>query len=105
MKEERKKLSGAEKVGLIRRHLVEGEEVSKVCEEGGISPRQFYRWQQELFEGGAEVLDGQRGRHGREVSKEAGKVVRLEAKLREKDEVLAELMGEYVALKKKNGVI
>ena len=62
MKEERKKLSGAEKVGLIRRHLVEGEEVSKVCEEGGISPRQFYRWQQELFEGGAEVLDGQRGR-------------------------------------------
>ena len=29
-------------------------------------------WKEGPFEGGAEVLDGQRGRNGREVSKEAG---------------------------------
>lgn len=101
MKKERKYLSGAEKIGILRRHLIEGVAISKVCEEAGIGPGQFYRWQQELFESGAEVLDGRRGRCRPGVSKEAERVVRLEAKLREKDEVLAELMGEYVALKKR----
>ena len=105
MKKERKSLSGAEKVSIIRKHLVEKVLVSEVCEEAGIAPSQFYRWQQELFENGAEVLDGRRGRRKPEVSKDADKIVRLEARLREKDEVLAELMSEYVALKKKNGVI
>jgi len=105
MKKERKQLSGTEKAAVIRRHLIEGVAISKVCEESGIGPSQFYRWQQELFEGGAELFEGRRGRRRPEVSKEAEKVERLEKKLREKDEVLAELMGEYVALKKKNGEI
>jgi transposase-like protein len=83
--------------------LVEGIGISKVCEEAGIAPSQFYRWQQELFEGGAGLLDRRRGRRQAEVSKDSQKVERLERKLQEKDEVLGELMAEYVALKKKNG--
>lgn len=105
MKVKRKNLSGTEKISILRRHLLEGKAVSQVCEEAGIGPGQFYRWQQELFESGAELLGGRRNRRKPEVSRESEKVLRLESKLREKDEVLAELMSEYVAVKKKNGVI
>ena len=38
MREVRKQLSGAEKVGILRLHLLEGVAISKVCEEAGIAP-------------------------------------------------------------------
>ena len=104
MKSVRKGFNGAEKIKWLRRHLVEKVPVTQICEEAGVSPTHFYRWQQELFENGAEVLEKRRGRVKVVSSVDTAKVNRLEAKLREKDEVLAELMGEYVALKKKNGV-
>ncbi len=105
MKKEQKRLNGVQKMALLRRHLVEGVSISQVCEDAGIAPTQYYRWQQELFEGGAELLEGRRGRRPGVVSQDAQKVARLEAKMREKDEVLVELMSEFVALKKKNGEI
>lgn len=101
----RKKLRGPEKIELLKRHLVNGVAISKVCEESGVTPSLFYRWQQELFEKGGELLDGQRrGQKIAEVKHDEMKLTNLEAKLRAKDEVIGELMGEYVALKKKSGL-
>ncbi|MGH9344324.1 MAG: transposase [Terriglobia bacterium] len=53
MKKERKHYTGEEKVAILRRHLVESEGVSKVCDELGLQPTVFYRWQKEFFENGA----------------------------------------------------
>lgn len=103
MSKEKRHFSGTEKVRILRRQLVEKEAVSKVCEEEGLSPVQFYRWQKELFENGWELFEGGRGRRRSERSKEAERISHLEVKLRQKDEVLAEVMGEYVALKKSFG--
>jgi transposase-like protein len=34
---------------MLRRHLVEKSPVSQVCEDAGIQPTQFYKWQQVFF--------------------------------------------------------
>jgi len=99
----RKRYSGKEKVRIIRRHLLEQLPISKVCEEVGIKPTQFYQWQKEFFERGEVVFERKPVSTSRD--RQADRTEQLEAKLKKKDEVLAELMEEYVALKKSLGEI
>jgi len=93
--------SPEEKVAILHQHLVEKVTVSEVCERHGLSPNQFYRWQKEFFENGAAAFR----RNGRDTKtqKLEGEVERLRAKLADKDEVIAEIMAEHVALKKTLG--
>ena len=103
---QRRHLTGQEKVVILRRHLVEKVPVSDLCEEHGIHPTLFYRWQKDWFEQGAVVFDAPRGRNGsakRAEDAAARRIAALEDKLRRKDEVLSELMEEHVALKKSLG--
>jgi transposase-like protein len=44
-KTERRQYSGAEKVKILRLHLLEGKPISDVCEQHGINPSLFYQWQ------------------------------------------------------------
>lgn len=100
MEKQRKHWTAADKVKLLRRHLVEKVPVSQVCEEAGIQPTQFYRWQQIFFENGASAFE----RPSRpETSVQSQRIAFLESKIQRKDEVLAELMEEHVALKKSLG--
>lgn len=100
MEKQRKHWTAADKVKLLRRHLVEKVPVSQVCEEAGIQPTQFYRWQQIFFENGVSAFE----RPSRpETSAQSQRIAFLESKMQRKDEVLAELMEEHVALKKSLG--
>ncbi len=58
----RRHFTGQEKVAILRRHLVEKVPVSDLCEEHGLHPTLFYRWQKDWFEQGAVVFDAPRGR-------------------------------------------
>jgi transposase-like protein len=49
-KSSRRHYSAEEKVAILRRQLLEGVPVSDVCEQHGIHPTLFYRWQKEFFE-------------------------------------------------------
>jgi len=100
VKKERRYFSADQKVALLRKHLVEKVPVSKVCEEAGVAPNLFYRWQELLFSNGAAALESKR--HA-ERSAEQSQIQKLEKKIQRKDEVLAELMAEHVALKKAHG--
>jgi len=102
MEAKRRKFTAEEKVGLLRRHLLDQVPVSELCEQEGIAPGQFYQWQKVFFENGTAAFE--RGSPKRERS-EAARVAALEAKLRRKDEVLSELLEEHVALKKSLGEI
>jgi len=97
----RKHYSGPEKVAILRRHLLDKEPVSKLCDELGIRPTQFYRWQKEFFENGAAAFERPRKR-GQSDTKDR-KIAALEAKVQQKNEVVAELLAEHVALKKTLG--
>ena len=53
MRKERKHYTAEEKVAILRRHLLDKVPVSDLCEELGLRPTVFYRWQKEFFENGA----------------------------------------------------
>ena len=102
MNKPRRHFSGPEKVALLKRHLLEQTPVSNLCDEFGIAPNLFYRWQKEFFENGHAVFDNDRKSKAVEDAKER-KIVQLEAKLQRKNEVIAELMEEHTQLKKERG--
>ena len=52
MKKQRKHYTPEEKVAVLRRHLLEKEAISKLCDELGLQPTVFYRWQKVLRERG-----------------------------------------------------
>ena len=103
MSRARRNFTGAEEMAILREHLIEQAPVSEVCEKHGIQPTVFYQWQKKLFEEGAAVFEQPRAKSSRQQSAEARRIEALEAKVRRKDEVLAELMEEHVALKKSLG--
>ncbi len=102
MGRERKHYSPEEKVSILRRHLIEKVPVSALCEELQLQPTVFYHWLKQFFENGAGAFQRPRD-SSRKCEQE--RIAVLEKKLRTKDEVLAELMEEHVALKKSLGEI
>jgi transposase len=96
----RKRLAGSQKVAILKRCLVDKTPISDLCDEYGIQPSQVYQWQKVLFENGEAAFE--RSGHRAEDPSQR-KVVALEAKLQQKNEVIAELMQEHVELKKELG--
>ena len=100
MAKSRRTFTAQEKVAILRRHLLDKQPVSDVCEEHGLNPNVFYRWQKELFENGSAAFERGNGAHERAIER---KIEHLSAKLAHKDEVIAEIMESHVALKKSLG--
>ena len=98
----RKNYSAEEKVRLLRRHLLDHVAVLDLCDELGLQPTVFYRWQKEFFEHGTAAFE--RNANGKEQDLNR-RIEALESKIKRKDEVLAELMEEHVALNKSLGEI
>ena len=96
----RRHFSGAEKVAILKRHFMEGEAVSAICEELKLNPTVFYEWQRKFFENGAKAFEKDERRDERKLE-ERNQV--LEARLKRREEVIAELMTEHLALKKSLG--
>lgn len=98
----RRQHSPADKVRILRLHLLEQKSISEICEAEGIHPTLFYQWQKTFFEKGAAAFEG-----GRSPSRVFGqaerKLAALENKLRRKDEVIAEIMEDLVRTKKNLG--
>ena len=100
--EEARNYTPEEKVRILRRHLIDRVPVSDLCDEFGLQPTVFYRWQKDFFEHGAAAFERQSKGKEREFQR---RIEALQAKVRRKDEVLAELLEEHVALKKSLGEI
>ena len=80
--------------------MLEKEPISKLCDEVGLQPTVFYRWQKEFFENGAAAFE-QKARPKHSAQQE--RIAYLEKKIQTKDEILAELIAQHVALKKDIG--
>jgi transposase len=96
----RTNFTAAQKIAIVREHLLEGVPVSDLCDRHGIQPSQFYTWQKQLFEQGAKAFE--RGSNGRERELER-KIEQLEARARKRDEVILEVTQELVKVKKEAG--
>jgi transposase len=104
MNKQRRHFTGAEKVAILKRHLVDKVPISDLCDELGLYPNQVYGWLKELFENGHLAFDNGRKSKAVEDAKDH-KIEQLQAKLQRKDSVLAELMEEHTLLKKELGEI
>lgn len=101
-KQTRRHFTAAEKVAIVKRHLLEGVPVSKLCDEFEINPTLFYQWQRQLFENAHLAFEN--GRKSKAVEDaHVKKIEQLEAKLTRKNEVMAELMEAHTLLKKELG--
>ena len=98
----RRNFSPEEKVSILKKHLVEKASVSDLCDKYKLQPTVFYRWKKQFFENGATAYQRQSKRNNNRIEQ---KVTALEQKLTQKNEVLAELMEEHLALKKSLGEI
>ena len=96
----RKNFQSAEKVAILKKHLLEDVKISDLCDEFNIQPSQFYQWQKEFFENGTAAFE-KKSKKQKDPNKK--KVDQLETKIRQKNEVIAELMQEHVQLKKDIG--
>jgi len=76
----------AGKVAILKKHLLEKVSVSDLCDQYGLHPTVFYRWQKEFFENGG--LGFQRRKDTRTTKLES-KVADLKHKLTKKNEVLS----------------
>ncbi len=106
MSDKRKKFSAEEKVKILRQHLIEKRPISDICNEIGLNPNIFYRWQQQFFENGTaafeKIIDGHKDSQTKKLEQENAK---LKSKLAHKDEVIAEIMASHLELKKSLGEV
>ena len=94
--------SAAEKVVILKKHLVEKVPVSDLCDEHKIHVNTFYNWIKVFFENGAAAFEANAKPKAQADAKDK-KIEQLEAKLIRKNEVVAELLEAHTTLKKSLG--
>ena len=101
MGKSRRKFTAEQKAAILREHLIDRISVADLCDRHALQPTQFYRWQKEMMENLVGLLER---RHGEsKATTLAGEVEALRAKLARKDAVIAQIMEEFVAVKKTLG--
>ena len=98
--DKRKRYTAEEKIKILREVLEEGKSISQVADHYGLHPNNIFKWRKQLFEDGVKTFQIKRS----DISGKAEerRITALEEKLKQKDEVIAELAEELLGLKKKN---
>ena len=99
----RRRFGKDQKATILKRYLVDKIPISDLCDEYGIKPNQIYAWQKILFEHAEAAFQQAGGGAASKASAHEEKIARLENKIQQKNEVIAELMEENVREKKANG--
>lgn len=102
MSQTKRTFSPRNKVYILRHHLLDKSPISEICDEYGIRPTLFYRWQKEFFENGEAAFQSKKASHSVEDRLRA-EIKELKNKLQDKNEVVSELMEDYLKLKKRLG--
>ncbi len=100
MRRPRKHFTSEQKAAIVREHLVDRRAVSDLCEEHGIQPTVFYRWQKQVFDSLPALFERSAARGTRHLE---DRISTLKGELARKDEVIAEITADYIAAKKKIG--
>ena len=96
----RKRYTAEEKIKILREVIEDGKQISQVAEQYGLHPNNIFNWRKQLFEGGVQTFQIKRSDISGKV--EERRITALEEKIKQKDEVIAELAEELLGLKKKN---
>lgn len=97
-----KQLTAEQRAQVVRRHVADKVPVSDLADEYGVQPSQIHLWVKQVLDQ-AEHAFNRVGRPSKTETAKSRQIERLEAKLVQKNEVIAELMEENVRAKKANG--
>jgi transposase-like protein len=100
MRKSRKSYTPAEKVAILRCHLIDRVPISDLCDKYQLPPSIFYAWQKLFFENGASAFER---KSGLPEQSHLRTIAALRDKLQRKNEVVAELMEAHLQLKKELG--
>ena len=110
MYQKRRRFTAQQKAEIVRRHLKDKVSVATLAEELSIQPTQIYQWvallmdqADRLFEKTDSSEKLSRRQEAKMAELKERHIQRLEQKLVDKNEVIAELMQENVKAKKANG--
>jgi transposase len=98
----RKYLTAEQRAEIVRRHLAGQEPVSNLADEFGVQPSQIHLWVKQVLDQ-AENAFNRIGRPQKGETAKSRQIERLQAKLAQKNEVIAELLEENVRAKKASG--
>jgi len=102
MSKTRRFFTPEQKAAIVRRHLSGKEAVSDLADEFGVQPTLIHNWVNQVLAQAERAFERPTTKRRQEDAREQ-KIARLEAKLSNKNEVIAELMQEHVQLKKELG--
>ena len=98
----RRHFSAEQKAQIVRRHLQGKEPVSELAEEFCLQPSLIHNWVNQVLTQAEKAFDRSSGNDRAEQAKQR-RIEQLEAKIANKNEVIAELMEENVRAKKEAG--
>jgi transposase len=99
----RRRFDAGKKVAILREHLENRVGIAELARKYGIHPNMLYDWKKRLFEGALGVFEG---REERNNGRAEARMKQLEEQLRDKSELIAEVVADNVRLKKTaNGVL
>jgi transposase-like protein len=98
MNKKRRNFTAEEKVKILREYLEDGKSAADICEMYRIHPTQLSEWKRIFFQNGASVFEKPQNHQ-----KEQKKLQRIEDQLKDRNEVIAELLQENIKLKKSVG--
>jgi transposase len=102
MSRTRRRFTPEQKAQIVRRHLAGKEAVSALAEEFGLQPSQIHTWVNLLL-AQADKAFQRTAENGRAEHAKDRRIEQLQAKLANKNEVIAELLEENVKAKKEAG--
>jgi hypothetical protein len=96
-------IPSTKKMEILKEHLVKKVPASDLSDKYKVAPSMIWSWQKLLFDNGYQLLDRKKSAKGSnsELRRRDAKIALLESKIKQKNEVIAELMQEHVDLKKK----
>ena len=96
----RNRYTPEQKVAILREHFEKNIPVPDICEKYRVHPNQFYRWKKELFESAAEIFSTKKSKQKNEK-----RLSDFEKTVKDRNEIIAELLEENLKLKKSVGEI
>ncbi len=104
MSRTRRNFTAEQKAQIVRRHLSGKEPVSALADEFGLQPTQIHTWVNQVLAQADKAFE-RSASNGRVENAKDRKIEALQAKLVQKNEVIAELMEDNVRTKKELGEI
>jgi transposase len=103
MSQTRRHFTPDQKAQIVRRHLSGKEPISNLADEFGLQPTQIHTWVKQVLDQAEHAFQSTVGRPPRIEQIKDRKIEHLQAKLAQKNEVIAELIEDHVKLKKELG--